>query len=178
MRVSAEQSDAQLIERARAGEPEALAALYKRYAQPIMGLAYRLTGSREDAEDVLHDLFLGLPEALQRYEERGRFESWLKRVAVRLALIRLRSQRRRREVRIGPHARAAAESDETIVKRVALERALSRLSDDLKVVFVLKEIEGYSHTEISAALGITTGASEVRLHRALKRLRRLLRSSE
>ncbi len=175
MRVSTESREATLIERARDGEPDALAALYERHARSVMGLAHRITGSLEDAEDVLHDLFLGLPEALHRYEERGHFEGWLKRVAVRIALARLRSQRRRREVRVsGETVCASGASGEGVVNRTALDRALRALPDDLRVVFVLKEIHGYSHAEIGALLGIRTNTSEVRLHRAMKRLRRLL----
>jgi RNA polymerase sigma factor (sigma-70 family) len=64
----------------------------------LFRLAYRLVGAREDAEDVVHDVFVGLPEALGRYEERGSFGGWLKRVTARVALMRLRSGKRRREV--------------------------------------------------------------------------------
>src|SRR5688500_13564731 len=87
-----------LVARAREGSAEALAALYTRYAPALMGVAYRLTGSAADAEDVLHDVFLGLPEALRHYDERGALESWLKRVAARVALSRVRARQRRREV--------------------------------------------------------------------------------
>src|SRR5213593_5157435 len=91
-------SPASLIAEARAGGPEALAALYLEHGGALFRLAYRLVGAREDAEDVVHDVFVGLPEALRRYEERGSFAPWLKRVTARLALMRLRSRRRRREV--------------------------------------------------------------------------------
>lgn len=91
--VSQELSDAVLVARVRAGDLAALGTAYERHAQMVMAVAYRLTGSRADAEDVLHDVFLGLPEALQRYEERGSFTSWLKRVAVRAALMRGRRSR-------------------------------------------------------------------------------------
>src|SRR5215212_7844001 len=87
-----------LVALAREGSGDALSELYSRYSQRLMALAFRLTGSRPDAEDVLHDVFLGLPEALHRYEERGMLESWLKRVTARVALTRLRSRERTREV--------------------------------------------------------------------------------
>src|SRR2546426_9325061 len=87
-----------IVAAARRGDPPALAALYRAHSAAVFRLAYRLTGTREDAEDVVHDVFVGLPEALLRYEERGRLESWLKRVAARVALMRLRQRGRRREV--------------------------------------------------------------------------------
>src|SRR2546430_12875042 len=106
-----------IVAAARRGDPPALAALYRAHGAAVFRLAYRLTGTREDAEDVVHDVFVGLPEALLRYEERGRLESWLKRVAARVALMRLRQRGRRREVALeavagdpappGPRAGAA-----------------------------------------------------------------------
>src|SRR3954464_915394 len=90
----------ELIVRAREGQPDALSEFYARFGQTLMTLAFRLTGSRADAEDVLHDVFLGLPEALNRYEERGSFESWLKRVTARVALTRMRSRVRSGETEL------------------------------------------------------------------------------
>lgn len=87
--------DARLVARVRAGEPAALGELYSRYARPLFGLAQRLMGPEQDAEDVLHDVFLGLPVALRQYEEQGSLDAWLKRVTARVALNRLRSHRRR-----------------------------------------------------------------------------------
>src|SRR5688500_14931734 len=87
----------ELVRSARAGESAGIGELYDRYAGPLFRTAYRLTGSAADAEDVVHDVFVGLPEALRRYEERGSFSAWLTRVTVRTTLMRARSGRRRRE---------------------------------------------------------------------------------
>src|SRR5260370_36089752 len=89
-------SSASLIAEARGGSPDALSALYLEHGVALFRLAYRLVGAREDAEDVVHDVFVGLPDALRRYEERGSFAAWLKRVTARVALMRLRSGKRRR----------------------------------------------------------------------------------
>src|SRR6185312_14939802 len=88
---------AALAQQARAGSTGALGDLYRLYGLALFRVAYRLLGTREDAEDVLHDVFVGLPEALEHYEERGRLDAWLRRITVRVALMRLRSQGRRRE---------------------------------------------------------------------------------
>jgi RNA polymerase sigma-70 factor (ECF subfamily) len=107
----------------------------------------------------LHDVFLGLPEALARYEDRGSFPAWLRRVTARVALDRLRSARRRREVpldRADEPATASAERD--VAHRSDLERALRTLPDKLRVVFVLKEIDGQSHAEIAQTLGMRPSA--------------------
>jgi len=138
----------------------------------LFRLAYRLVGAREDAEDVVHDVFVGLPDALRRYEERGSFAAWLKRVTARVALMRLRSGKRRREValdkavgQVQPPATSGGDG---------LAAAVDTLPDHLRAVLVLKEIEGYSHSEVGELLGISVGASRVRLNRAMRRLRRTL----
>jgi RNA polymerase sigma factor (sigma-70 family) len=152
-------------------DPDALAALYARYAPVMMRVAYHLTGSRADAEDVLHDVFLTLPDALRRYEERGRLEAWLVRLTARAALTRGRRRRRAAETPIDNKAITRTSPD---VDRVDIQSALRALPSSLRAVVVLKEIEGYSHAEIAKILGISVGASEVRLCRAMRRLREAL----
>jgi RNA polymerase sigma-70 factor (ECF subfamily) len=165
-----------LIARARAGHPEALESLYVTHGDALMRLAYYLTGSAADAEDVLHDVFLGLPEALARYEERGMFGAWLRRVTTRVALDRLRKTRRRREVPLETSPEPViAGLERDVAHRSELERALSTLPAALRAVFVLKEIDGQTHAEIAATLGIRVGTSEVRFHRACEKLRGYLR---
>jgi RNA polymerase sigma-70 factor (ECF subfamily) len=168
-------SERESVVRARTGESEALAALYHRHGKRLFGLAWRLTGSRADAEDVVQDLFVGLPEALKRYEDRGRLDAWLRAVTVRLVLMRRRAERRRREVPLGPDDAKATPADRGILSRTDLDEALRALPDALRTVFVLKALEGYSHAEIGALLGIRTGTSEVRYHRAVQRLRAALK---
>jgi len=166
--------DAALVERLRSGDLEALDALFHRHARALLGVAYRLTGSSAEAEDIVQDLFVGLPVALRRYAEQGALGAWLRTVTVRLALDRMRRRERRREVPLDSTAeRTAGDSSAAgaMEARWELERALATLPDTLRIVFMLKEVEGYSHAEIGRLLGIRTGTSEVRLHRAIKALR-------
>jgi RNA polymerase sigma-70 factor, ECF subfamily len=94
-------------------------------------------------------------------------------------LKRLRSRSRRREVPLHNETQDPGVGDrETEAGRLILDEALAALPDDLRVVFVLREIEGYSHAEIAEMLGIRRGTSEVRLFRAIRHLRRLLRTAE
>ena len=170
----------ELVARARGGSADALAELYRRFARPLAALAHHLTGSAADAEDVLHDVFLGLPEALRHYDERGTLEAWLKRVTARVALSRLRADRRRREVAIDVAPDAVSlgtPADRGVDDLAALRRALDRLPESLRTVFVLREVEGYTHAEIAAMLSISPRASEVRLHRAVRALRAQLGGS-
>ncbi|HVH67923.1 MAG TPA: sigma-70 family RNA polymerase sigma factor [Gemmatimonadales bacterium] len=160
------------IDAIRAGSPDALAELYTAYGAALFRLAYRLTGTHEDAEDVVHDVFVGLPEALSHYEERGAFVGWLKRVTARVALMRLRRRGRRREVSLD--AAEPATNPASATDAIALQAAVDALPHPLHSVLVLKEIEGYSHAEVGELLGISGAASRVRLNRALRRLRTAL----
>lgn len=167
-------STAELVDRVRAGEPAALAELYSSYATPMLAVAYRLLGAIADAEDVLHDVFLGLPEAMRHYDERGALGAWLSRITTRVALSRLRRDRDKREISLADVPEPARSDAGAIDDLSAVQRAIDQLPDTLRTVFVLREIEGYSHAEIAALLEISTAASEVRLHRAVKLLRRRL----
>lgn len=172
-----------MLDEARGGSRAALGALYRAHAERVFTLAYRITGSRDEAEDVLQDVFVGLPRALSSYDERGRFDSWLKRVTARAALMRLRAQRRKREETLDEPAADAAISRGAIdasaaaghvIDRLAMERALARLPQTLRTVFLLREVEGYAHDEIAELLGISAGASATRLSRAWSLLRKEL----
>lgn len=169
-------NDSDLIRAAKAGNPSALGALYERHGNALFNACRRLTGSEADSQDLVHDLFVGLPEALQRYEERGAFGAWLKRIAVRMALMHLRSVEHRRHVPLDQAAAVTTRrrSDDRM-EAEDLERAIASLPIKLRMVFVLKRIEGYSHDEIATLLGITPGASRARLTRALDALRRALK---
>jgi RNA polymerase sigma-70 factor, ECF subfamily len=169
--VSSPPTPHDLLQQTRAGDPDALAELYRRHGAAVHAVAYRLTASAADADDVLQDVFVGLPEALRRFDGRGSFGGWLRRVAARTALMRMRRSTRRGEVSLPDDSPAPATD---AAARVDIERALAGLAPGLRAVFVLREVEGYSHAEIAEIMGLRAGTSEVRLHRARQRLRQLL----
>lgn len=167
----------ELVARTILGEEQAFAALYARHAATAYAAAHRLLGSAADAEDVVQELFLPLPETLRGYDPtRGPLGGWLRRVAVRMALMRMRTVRRRRETDAGSVVALLAR-DDAALERLSIEAALARISDEHRTVFLLKEVEGYEHREIAALLDITVANSEVRLFRARQALRALLGGS-
>jgi RNA polymerase sigma factor (sigma-70 family) len=166
-------ADAVLVQRIRDdGDPHALDAVFRRYASELLRLATGLVVNLADAEDVVQDVFVGLRLALRNYDERGTFRPWLR--AVRTALAARRRSNRRSETTLEA-AQDTRTADQT--PDLAMHDALARLPETLRDVFVLKVIEGYSHAEISILLDIRTGTSEVRLFRAVRRLRHLLSES-
>jgi RNA polymerase sigma-70 factor (ECF subfamily) len=163
-----------LIEQTASGSNDALGMLFELHSTQVHRIAYRLTLSADDAEDIVQDVFVGLPEALASYSRKGDFGGWLRKVTVRTTLMRLRAGRRRAATAIRAEGEKQSAMSNFILDRMAIATALLALPDDLRVVFMLRDIEGYTHAEIAALLGIRTSTAEVRLHRARRKLRALL----
>jgi RNA polymerase sigma-70 factor (ECF subfamily) len=166
-------TDAGLAARAADGDRDALGELYRRHAPRLTALARRLLRNSPDAEDVVQDLFVALPAALGGYRDEGRLGAWLSRVTANLALKRLRSGHRRREDEL-PAEGSAATLSHAAPEHLTVRRAVDALPDTLRIVVLLKFVEGFSHAEIAELLGIGRGASEVRLFRAIRQLRNSL----
>jgi RNA polymerase sigma-70 factor (ECF subfamily) len=165
------------LDRIEAGDTAALGELFVEHGDLVYRSALRLTGSHSDAEDVTQEVFIRLAGALRGFTgTAANFPAWMRRVAVRQALMHLRSGRRRREVAVDAVASLLAPYDAAL-ERLSIDAALVRLPEEHRTVFLLKEVEGYDHAEIAELLGISVANSEVRLHRARRQLRELLRGS-
>lgn len=164
-----------LIAQAALGSHDALAALFQLHSEQVHRIAYRLTMSADDADDVVQDLFIGLPEALSAYSGTGDFAGWLRRVTVRTTLMRMRANKRRAISALRAQSEKEIALSNFLLDRMAIATAVRALPENLRTVFMLHEIEGYSHSEIAQVLGIRSGTAEVRLHRARKKLRSILR---
>lgn len=162
-------TDVELVERVQRGDVAALGVLFDRYGQLLYRVAYRLLGSRDDAEDTVQDVFAGLTGALANYSEFGALEAWLRRVTVRSALMKRRAELRRRAITLDESDVESTSEDPTLA--LSIEAALESLPMTLRQAAVLRLAEGYSHEEIAHALGISVSASKVRVHRAIAQLR-------
>ncbi len=181
------ESDETLVARCRSGDLEAFEALFLRYHQEVYRAAYRVLRNREDALDAVQEAFTRAFRSLDRYDGRGSFAGWLRRIAINLAVDGIR-----RRPRIGGEARPAVEGEggpappvlasgpgpgqaaETRELGHALNEALARLPAIHRAVIVLKEIEGMSCDAIAATLRCSVGTVMSRLHYARKKLRRHL----
>lgn len=146
-----------LLRRVRDREPRSLHTLMEAHGPHVYSLALRITGSEADAGDLVREVFLDLPDALDDFDGHD-FRAWLTKLTTRRADCHGRKD----------DPEPATEADG--VQRQDLEAAIARLDDDSRIVFVLKEVEGLSHDEVAMALGISAGQSRVRLHRARKAL--------
>jgi RNA polymerase sigma-70 factor, ECF subfamily len=129
-----------LIAQAGAGSHDALAALFRRYGADVQRVAYRLTMSADEADDVVQDVFIGLPETIAAYGGTGDFGAWLRKVSVRTTLVRMRSGRRRAATAIRASALNETAMNNFVLDRMAIATALAALPSDLRIVFILRDI--------------------------------------
>ncbi|HSJ25754.1 MAG TPA: RNA polymerase sigma factor [Longimicrobiales bacterium] len=173
--------EAALLERARAGEPEARELLVRRYVDDVYRLTVRILGDRDLAQDATQDAFVNALGALHRFRGDASFRTWLLRIAVNAARSIGRRQVRRREVNLvladhepsrGQDPATRAENA-TEVERV--ERVLATLPRKQRMAVALRVQQGLSYAEIAAALDCSEGAARVNYHLGVKRLRELLK---
>lgn len=145
--------------------------LYRRYSPDVYSLAYRITGSREDAGDITQETFWALWKHRKRIRNTDSVRSWLLKVAANRSVSLLR--KRKRTVLF--EAQDPPE-DATIHPGPGpyLERALLALPAGQRAVFLLHEVEGFTHDEIAQILGISTGTCKSQLHKAKRKLRAML----
>ena len=171
-----------LAEKCRMGDNTARKELYDCYAARLLAVCMRYTGDRSEAEDVMHDAFLKIFGAFDRFSYRGAgsLRAWLERIAVNTALEWLRGRNRLRKLPLdegralpdvaGPDASKVAE-----VPREVLMRFVGELPDGYRTVFNLYCIDEYSHREIAEMLGINEKSSSSQLFRARALLARRIR---
>lgn len=178
-------SDQDLLAALRRRDPEALAALFERYADRIYRLAVGLLRDEQQADGVVQDTFMALIVGIDRFEGRSQISTWLYRVAYNECLMRLRRARSQVELYddgdedVMPAALVDwRELPEEIVSgneaRAHLERAVAALKPELGAVFLLRDVEELSTRETAQALGISEALVKVRLHRARLALREQL----
>jgi RNA polymerase sigma-70 factor (ECF subfamily) len=190
--------DPLLVERSVGGDPQAFEQLFVKYRQRVFAVAWRLLGDEDAALDVVQDAFVRAYEELEKLRGEARFFPWLRRITVNLAIDKLRSIKRSREVSLFTreadeegggeelaavgHAMPEREQDnpgrqaEVQEFSTALTSALEKLSDSHRAVFMLHAAEGMTYKEIADALGCNIGTVMSRLFYARKRLQELLGS--
>lgn len=167
-------SEREVIERARKGDRTAEREIYDAHVDRVFRLAYRMCGRADLAEDFTQETFVKAFGALDRFRGDAALSTWLHSIATRVVLNGLRSVKRH-ESRAEPLEAAAGEGaapepPEPDLKR-RLTAALDGLKDEYRMVVVMHDLEGYTHDEIGAALGIAEGSSKARLSRARAMLR-------
>jgi RNA polymerase sigma-70 factor (ECF subfamily) len=164
------------IRRAINGDESALRAIWTQHAPRIDALVRRLVGDPDQAADVAQEVWIQIFRALPGYRGDSQFSTWAHRIAVNRTLNALRSLRRvsRIEVDIEEDSFSVEHDGDRSMLAQTIDEAVQKLSPGARHVFVLHDVEGYTHEEIAAELGITSGGSKSQLFKARAKLRRLL----
>ena len=182
-------AELELVERARVGDGRAFSSLIQRYEGKIFRLAMNITQNREDAEDVLQEAFLKAYEHLDQFQGNSRFYTWIVRIAVNQALMKLRKRKSDRSVSLDEQIDTG---EDTIVREIAawdpdpeqqynqeelgeiLTGAIDSLEPIYRTVFTLRDVDGLSTEETAEALELSIPAVKSRLLRARLQLREKL----
>jgi len=169
--------ESELIAAALRGERTAERALYDAHVDRVYRLAYRMSGDATLAEDFTQETFVRAFGYLPGFRGQAAFSTWLHSIASSVVLNGLRKLKSRRHWAMEPAEHWDSVVDQSAPDRelrLSLLAAVDRLSDDLRMVFLMHEADGYTHTEIGEILGIPEGTSKARLHRARGELRERL----
>src|SRR6266702_1684321 len=187
--ATVERSEGEAIARARRGDAGAFEYLYKAHCRHVYSLCLRMIRNPSEAEDLTQQTFLQVFRKIGTFRGESGFSTWLHRVTVNIVLMHLR-RRKRTEVLLedlnhpGSDNEAPREfgaSDTSMfgaIDRLNLRRAIRKLPSGYKRFFLLYDVLGYQHHEIAGFLGCSTGCSKSQLHKARKRLRRLLQGEQ
>jgi RNA polymerase sigma-70 factor (ECF subfamily) len=184
-------SDVELIERFQKGCSMSFNEIVSRYESKAYNLAMRLTRNTEDAEEVLQDVFVTVYRKVAGFEGKSKFSSWLYRITVNAAFMKLRKRRQDHSVALedvmpnlhnvttlAPQSIWSMPCDSLAVSnevRIALESAIARLPEEYRAVFILRDIDGLSNKEVGDILDLSIPAVKSRLHRSRLMLRKRLR---
>lgn len=185
------EAEASLLKALKASDERAFVELVNRYSGRLLVVARRLLNQEQDAQDALQDAFISAFRGLAAFDGNSTLATWLHRITVNAALMKLRSKRRKPEQPIeellpkyyddghrqnpGPAWKTtAAQVVEKAETRELVRRCIAQLPDSYRIVLVLRDIEELDTTTVANHLGIEIGAVKTRLHRARQALRTLL----
>ena len=174
------QTDYELTQAIGSGAISGIGDLYERHRPLVYALCLRMTGNASEAEDLTQEIFIQLLGKVGSFRGESRFSSWLYRFTTNFVLMHFRRATRRRE----RFPSLADESNAThklavscgpqFLDRIALDAALAKLPLGSRSVFLKFDVEGYNHEEIADIFGCSVGNSKSQLHKARRRLRKLL----
>ncbi len=177
-----------ILERIRKGDESGFEELVKEHTGKVVGLAWRLVGSREDAEEIGQEAFLRLHRSLPDFRGDSLIGTWLYRTTTRLAIDFLRRERIKRKVFFfrqdndsadpvdlaSDNRQNPAQEFQSQEAMRSLRKSLKKLSSRQQVIFTLRHYEGLALKEIAEHLGLETGTVKAHLHRAVTQLRKEL----
>ncbi len=182
-------TEAEAIRQAKDGDAAAFEHLYSAHYRRVYNLCLRMIKNPAEAEDLAQQAFLQVFRKISTFRGESGFSTWLHRVTVNIVLMHIRRQKPteilaadlERSNSTGEGPREYGSSDTSMlgaIERLNLMRAIRRLPSGYKRLFLLHDVIGYEHNEVARLLGCSTGCSKSQLHKARKRLRRLLQGEQ
>jgi len=171
--------ETKLVQAALEGDEAAFEALVKKYYRKVYQLAVSITNNPAEAEDLAQEVFIKVYSSLSQFQGQSSFGTWLYQVILNHGRDFLRQKRRRatdswsrkKTTSVWP---ASASQEKSLEAQQLILKALSKLSDKLRMIIILKDIHGFSYEEIAKILKISLGTVDSRLHRARRKLRQEL----
>ncbi len=177
--------DAELVKLAQAGDTRGFDELVRRYQDKVYRLCFKILRHEDDASEALQDAFLSAFRGLKNFKAESTFSTWLYRIATNASLMKYR---KRRDGHISlEQSQSANENSETMQlpdwsqqpaqdlldteTREVMAEGIQRLPEELRTVFVLRDVQDMSNAEVAEVLGLTVAAVKSRLHRARRSLR-------
>jgi len=179
-----------LIKKAKKGDKGSFGKLVKMHQRSILYLAYDLVGNYDDAKDLAQEVFIRAFEKLKQFEERSQFSTWLNRIAVNLAIDFHRKNKKKFNQMIGDnfeeihhheilegfnHQDSPEKTIEFSERKIVLEQALNKLSENQRTVVALKYFHQNSTKEIAETMTIAENTVRIHLFRAMKNLKNILK---
>jgi RNA polymerase sigma-70 factor (ECF subfamily) len=164
-------SDDQLADGCKRGNLRAFERLYEIHASRMKSIAFHMLGSQPDAEDAVQETFLKVYRSVNAFEGQSSLGTWIYRILLNTCYDQGRKRQRLREA-AAPLPEIASRTD--VPLRISLERAIARLNERHRTVFLLFEVEGLKHSEIAAVLEVPEGTSRTWLFEAKRELKRIL----
>lgn len=146
--------------------------LYEKYCDAMYNVAYRICGDHDEANDILQDTFIQVFKDISKFKGVSTLGAWIKTITVRTALRKIKNKLQFEEIKEDIHT--VHHSQYFPVNMDYLENAILRLSEGYRSIFLLVEVEGYSHKEVAQMLNISEGTSKSQLFYAKKHLRKYL----
>lgn len=187
-----EHDDGELISMCKRGDTDAFGQLVDKYQQKVYNIAFRMTNNHEDALDLAQESFLRVYRALASYKGESAFSTWVFRIASNVCLDEMRKRKRQPRIALSTDSLMAGDEGDYPIEiaagegsspeqqllqgemRKEITDALHTVSEEHRLVLVLRDIEGYSYEEIADMVGVNIGTIKSRLNRARLALREVL----
>ena len=170
------EGEEQIVHRAKHGDLRAFHELIEAHGQYAFGVAYKLLGSTQDAEDVVQETFLAALKSVGRFEGRSSFRTWLIQILARQAALYRR--KRPSQMRLAGGQSIAGDASQSSDTQMDVSEAIGGLPDEHRQILVLRELEHMDYQQLATVLGIPKGTVESRLYRARQMLKAKLRAYE